>query len=1211
MEEYLEVGKINIGGNPTSLAVFGNKIYVTNNSQDMSIINTFSSSVVGTISTGQGTVSIDIDYILKYAYVLNVFSNKIHVINLINDTIIANIDIMYGASKLVVDSFYNKVYIINSIEKSLTIIQHKIKNNGSSSWYIDNIKIYDRAPIDISVDDIDHTVDIIYDPYEITIDPTTSFITNTSLVPININRISSSNYNATSINNQFNIGIFFSNNKTVLTKTIRNDNIISKFIEILDNNNEIINTYTNDNILSYRQVKLETEKNTLFIVNNFDDQISTVNTNALNKANTKNIIVGKNPVDIVFAKGILPTRTPTNTPTTTPTVSLSPTSTLTLTPTPTITPTSILCESVILDAKTDFRGLSAYDTGFYINAGEVVSIIASGQISINSDNSLYGPNGDPNLPFVIINPDNSTLLLYAGCLVGKIGVNGNIFIIGSRFQDSFSTSGKLYLGIANGLNLYDDNTGSLSVNIAVNSICPTKTPTITPTKTPTPTRDTTTPSPTAKSCSITNGNFLNNTNGWNIYNVDYWKFGELKENYAIDLNSCSVGYITQTISTVPNQTYILKFNYSGNNYSRNDNTTFDKTFKVTVSNSNINEQNYSFNILPYMEYYTPFVGPDYNKMGWQHASIVFTASSYSSEIKFESTCSACGCFGAVIDNVCIVSPECSCDYVIPPTPTTTTTPTITPTSSQTPTVTPTTTSTPTNTPTITSTTTPTPTQTPTNTATPTNTITSTNTPTITPTATDPTISRAYITNYGSNSISVVHTVQQRLINTITNINKPIKLITNNNKSLVYILSENSNTISLIDTSNYTKSTFNLNTSSIVDFKLNYNNTILFCITSDSVIFYNASNQNIIDILPLESNNNKILYNYDGITEKLYIFNNINIVYIITLPSIISQYSSINWTDRVYSLSLPANHTASIININTNTLYIGLSNNYINMYDISTSPPSLINTLNNNADISDISINQQNQDIYSLSSQQGSINILDASSIKDSITLPSVFTTQIAVTDDGSYFYVIDNDNTCLYVYSTTTKDLLNTITIGNDPRKILLLNSIMLTPTPTSTTTKTPTPTPTVSITPSVSVTPTKTTTPTATPTQSPIPPYITTQPSNITTIQQPVGDGTALFEVSGGPIYAIYQWQISTDNGANWSNITNSNNSYLLLNNLTTIDSGNRYRVLLSNAFGSIASNSAILTVNGPSISFSIQPQNINISNDNSASFTVQIIES
>jgi YVTN family beta-propeller protein len=689
--------------------------------------------------------------------------------------------------------------------------------------------------------------------------------------------------------------------------------------------------------------------------------------------------------------------------------------------------------------------------------------------------------------------------------------------------------------------------------------------------------------------------------------VDYWQFGNLPEHYCIDLNACSAGYISQTIQTIPGQQYVLEFNYSGNNFSNSSNTVFNKTFTVSITNStNFISQNYTFDIKPYMQYYSSLIGPDYNKMGWQTGSITFIASSSSSTIKFESTCATCGCFGPTIDNVCISSSSCKCNYVIPPTPT----PTATTTSTVTPTVTSTKTPTPTNTSTRTQTPTNTPTNTSTKTPTPTITQTKSPTPTITPTATDLTISRAYVANYGSDNVSVIHTITQKLLNTITGISKPINLITNNNKSAVYIISENSSTLSVINTSTYAKSTINLATN-VVDFAFNRNETIAFGLTSTSVAIVNSTNQSVITTIPIGSNNQKISYGYDGISEKIYVFDTNNVA-IITLPTNTAQYASANWTSLTYNLNLLSNYRCGILNIEDRSLYLGLQNNNISIYDISGSVPTLTSTVNNNSDITDIAINRQNGDAYALSSQAGFVNIIDTATnnIKNTVYLPSTLTTKIAVTDNGLYFYVVDTDSSCVYSYSVHTGLLINTITVGNSPNKILLLNSINVTPTPTASATPTSTITPTRTKTPTPTQTPTITRTPTLTPTQSPIPPFITTQPTNQLTVQKPVGNGIAIFEVIGGPSYASYQWQISTNNGTNWTNITNTNNSYLTLIDLTTKDHGKQYRVLLSNAFGTKTSNAATLSVNGPSISFSQQPTDQTVDANSSVTFTVSVSE-
>lgn len=1219
MEQYREVGKINVGGNPTDLATYGNKIYVTNNQQNVSIISTISNTVVGSINTGPGTSSIDIDNITGHAYIINVFNNKLYIVDLNNDSIAFVIDLSVGITKVAVDSYYHKAYVINRVNKSLTVIQHKTKTDNSSKWYIDNIITYDREPIDITIDHSSHSAIIVYNPINQVRDPDSSIMSN-EIISLNINELYSENYNNTTINNTNNMGAYYYNNQIFLTKVFQRNKYelytYRKGIDIINSsNNTLMAQYSNIGTISnVQQIKPYPDTNKLFALGNLENKLVVLDTTTSSNDPTtiSEITVGSQPVAMAFGLGLLPTPTPTNTNTPTTTSSVTPTKTKTPTPTKTPTSTPILCTSVTIDSKTDYRGASAYDTNIYVQSGDTIGIIAEGQINAGGGGGLQGPDGIPDLYNNILNSSGSTTLVLGASLVGKIGIDGDIFVIGSKYYGTANRSGKLYLGVVDGVGYYGDNSGSFTAKIAVNNNCPTKTPTQTPTQTRTPTTTRTpTPTQTRRSCIITNGSFANNANGWTTSNVDYWQFGTLPSHYAIDLNSCSAGYISQTIQTVPGTVYTLRFNYSGNNYTRSDNTVFNKTFKLSINNSNFVEKNYSFNVQPFMQHYTSLIGPSYEKMGWQYESLTFTASSTTSIIKFESTCSSCGCFGPVIDNICIESDVCPCKDVIPatPTPTNTATPTITPTNTVTSTKTPTPTRT--NTPTKTATPTTTPTKSTTPTTTPTITPTKTTTPTITPTKTDPTISRAYISNYGSNSVSIIHTITQRLLNNILNINKPIKLLTNSNKSVVYVLSENSNILTTINTSNYSRSTITLNSSNILDFTLNYNDSILFLLTKTSIIVWNNINQSIVTTISIGSNNTKLLYGYDNSTEKLYLFDN-NIVYIILLPISITQYASTNWTNNTQTISLTSNYSNAVLNTEDDTLYIGLSNNYLAVYNTSINPPTLISSINNNTDITDIAINRQNGDAYVLSSQSGNINIIDTGTnlIKDSIILPSNLTSKIAITDNGSYFYVLDSDNSSVYSYSVLTKTLLNTIIVGDTPNQILLLNSINVTPTPTATATRTQTPTPTRTLTPTVTQTPTVTRTPTITPTQSSIPPYIITQPSNVTTIQKPVGDGGALFEVVGGPIYAIYQWQISKNNGVTWTNIPNTNTPHLTLTNLTIQDNNNRYRVLLSNAFGVATSSSATLFVSGPRIAFTQQPINQNISSNNTVTFSVEVGE-
>lgn len=95
-------------------------------------------------------------------------------------------------------------------------------------------------------------------------------------------------------------------------------------------------------------------------------------------------------------------------------------------------------------------------------------------------------------------------------------------------------------------------------------------------------------------------------------------------------------------------------------------------------------------------------------------------------------------------------------------------------------------------------------------------------------------------------------------------------------------------------------------------------------------------------------------------------------------------------------------------------------------------------------------------------------------------------------------------------------------------------------------------------------------------------PPTITTHPANLTIC----ANANASFSVvaAGIPAPTIYQWQVSTDGGATWTNLT-TGGSYtptFTITAATTALSGNRYRVIVTNSCGqTVTSNAATLTVN------------------------------
>jgi len=81
------------------------------------------------------------------------------------------------------------------------------------------------------------------------------------------------------------------------------------------------------------------------------------------------------------------------------------------------------------------------------------------------------------------------------------------------------------------------------------------------------------------------------------------------------------------------------------------------------------------------------------------------------------------------------------------------------------------------------------------------------------------------------------------------------------------------------------------------------------------------------------------------------------------------------------------------------------------------------------------------------------------------------------------------------------------------------------------------------------------------------------------------IGSSTAVASLSVSAYLASgtlsYQWQLSTDAGSTWSDISGATSATLSLSGLTTADNGKRYRCVVSaTGVASVTTNSATLTV-------------------------------
>ena len=118
------------------------------------------------------------------------------------------------------------------------------------------------------------------------------------------------------------------------------------------------------------------------------------------------------------------------------------------------------------------------------------------------------------------------------------------------------------------------------------------------------------------------------------------------------------------------------------------------------------------------------------------------------------------------------------------------------------------------------------------------------------------------------------------------------------------------------------------------------------------------------------------------------------------------------------------------------------------------------------------------------------------------------------------------------------------------------------------------------------------------------IAPAITQSPSNQTVSSGATASFTAA--ATGNPTPTV-QWQVSTNGGTSWSDISNATNTTYSFT-AASGDNGNQYRAVFTNTAGSATSSAATLTVNyAPSVTQN--PSNSTVDSGTTASFTAAAI--
>jgi hypothetical protein len=93
--------------------------------------------------------------------------------------------------------------------------------------------------------------------------------------------------------------------------------------------------------------------------------------------------------------------------------------------------------------------------------------------------------------------------------------------------------------------------------------------------------------------------------------------------------------------------------------------------------------------------------------------------------------------------------------------------------------------------------------------------------------------------------------------------------------------------------------------------------------------------------------------------------------------------------------------------------------------------------------------------------------------------------------------------------------------------------------------------------------------------------PVFTTHPASVTIT---AGQSTQFTVAASGSPTPTFQWQLSTDGGANWSNIVGQTGATFDVINAAQGNNGRQFRAVASNSAGRVASNAAVLTVNAAS---------------------------
>ena len=300
---------------------------------------------------------------------------------------------------------------------------------------------------------------------------------------------------------------------------------------------------------------------------------------------------------------------------------------------------------------------------------------------------------------------------------------------------------------------------------------------------------------------------------------------------------------------------------------------------------------------------------------------------------------------------------------------------------------------------------------------------------------------AYITNHGSNTVSVIDTATNTVTATVPVGSSPWGVAVSPDGTRVYVTNWNSNTVSVIDTAtNTVTATVNVKSNPIgivvsPDGKKVYV-AVANCFSSEgsgTVDVIDTATNNVTASVNIWSNPIGIAVTPDG--TKVYVASLYGGVYVIDIAT------------NTVTASVPVGHTVEGIAVSPDgsKVYVthsDIENHYIGSYDIDTQAVSVINTTTNevtatvsvNGPTTGVVFNQAGTKAYVANWLSGNVSVINVAT--NNVTATIIVGSHpegIAISPDGSNVYVANENSNTVSVIDTNTNAVTASTGVGNNP----------------------------------------------------------------------------------------------------------------------------------------------------------------------------------